>query len=248
MANFGTLCTRVRQNIIDLPETVTNRVPELVNQAIRELAGRHNFKCMEYKTAVLTTTLHTRKLADVPADFKEYRDSPYLITAMGHVFDLGIAADEKAAMREWGTMDGGEAEEELLDGEPRVIVQTEPVDDDNTTAWHVYPLPDGRSDYSDGEYRLVVPYWRFLPDLSSLGEANWFTTYAELWIEYQATSAGFFLDWDEERGTLWKQRAAEQFLNVKNLDKRQRLSQTDNIPVSLDVKAPKAWRGDLKRR
>jgi len=247
VTTFGTICSRVRRNIIDLPASVTDAVPTLVNQAIRSLQQQHNFQVMEAKQ-LFVTTKHSRVLGPKPADFKEFRHRPYIITAMGHAFELGIAPDVLSAEREWGSEQGGEVDPAMIDGEPRVLAMSEPSDDLGTCNLLVYPLPDGGADYADREYRIVVPYWRYLPELDSDTAENWFTRFAELYIEYEATSQGFFLDWDEERGTMWKQKAAEQFRYVKNEDKRARLSQTDSVPISLDVQGPRALRGDLKRR
>jgi hypothetical protein len=97
--------------------------------------------------------------------------------------------------------------------------------------FEVYPLPDGLSLYANssaGEYRIRVPYWKFLPALTGSG-TNWFTANAEEWIVFEATSDGFFMDHDEQRGTLWAQRASAKWADVLLADKRLRLSPVTHL-------------------
>ena len=84
----------------------------------------------------------------------------------------------------------------------------------------MYPLPDGLRDYSDGDYRVTVPYWRYLAALSGDSDTNWFTVNAIPWILSRATAEAFALNWDLAREAQWLAKAAVARGIVVNLDKR----------------------------
>lgn len=219
MANFLELQTEVRENLIDLPTVVTNSVPTLVKRAVERLHKKHNFKVMEAEQSY-TTVLATRSIGAVPADFRENRGAPYRISDVdGHTTPLVMAPERTSIIGAYTEDDEG-APAALLDAIPSGL---------NVRNYHVFPLPDGNSDYSDGEYRIVVPYWKTLPVLSANGDTNWFTINADEWIVYTATAYGFIKDWDEERGVYWKQLATEVLGEVIKQDKKYRLSQVDTL-------------------
>ncbi len=227
MADFSTLQTRVNRILIDVTASVTAEVPTLVNEAVRQLEDLHNFKVMEALSSI-TTTLATRDIGAVPSNFKEYRTEPFFIVSEDGVkVRMQIAGNRALILDEFG---------EDADGFPRFLVEDEPTDDDNTRQWEVWPLTDGFSDYTDGEYRIRIPYWKYVPDMSADADANWFTTAAERYIIYQAASDAFFLDWDEERGAVYAQRAAPERDRVIRTDKRLRLSSVPTFVPYMGVR------------
>lgn len=242
--DFLALQTEVRTNIIDLPTAVTNLVPSFINRAMKELQNKHNFKVMETGTGILSTVENTRLLAVVPDNFKEYRGKPIEISAMGGVRELGIAADFQSATLDFGSELGGEAVLATLTGRPEVIFRQEPSSDAGGTSFHVYPLPDGNSLYANGEYRIAIPFWKYVIPLAANESFNWFTNNAEEWLIFQATAHGFFADWDEERAAGWIQRAALKLQEVVALDKRLRVSAVDTLIPHADVLGPRnaGWR------
>ena len=218
--------------MIDLPSAVNAEVPTLVNEAMRSLQSGHNFKVMETETGILTTTLATRPLSsNVPTDYKEFRGKPYLIFDSGRYRRLLAPSNRSSAMQLFSVDDPNR------DGEPRALLDSEP----NTAgvrAWAVYPFPDGLSDYTNGEYRIVVPYWRFIPAMSSDADTNWFTVNAEEFLVFQATSMAFALDWDEERMAVWAQLAADRKREIILEDKRYRMSGVNTFVPHHDVFEP----------
>lgn len=231
MANFGTLKSRVLARVIDAPAAVSGDVGALVNQAIRDAQDLHKYRVMETQTALLPTSVGVRQFAAIPSDFKEYRtgEPPYLVRFDGRTLPLLVAPSREEALKVYaqGTLDPDDK------GEPQVLVEGDPSDDLGTRAWEVYPLPDGLSDWSDGEYRIVVPYWRYLPELSADADTNWFTENLEWYIVYQATGHAFLIDWDEERAAAWFQLAAGQRALGQKADKLARLAGLDTlIPYS----------------
>lgn len=239
MPTFQTFQDRVTRRVIDLPAAVTAEVPDLINKALRTLQEFHNFRVMETETAQLTTTVATRPLsAAVPTNFKEFRGRPYLVKNDGGTRDLLLAANRNAVLDAFPLNDPNDK------GEPKLVLDPEPIDDAGARTLEVFPFPDGLSDWSGGEYRVVVPYWRYVTALAAGTDENWFTTNAEWYLTFQATAEAFFLDWDEARGQLWAARAGEfapdgravgEFSRVLKQDKLARLGGVRQLSFTLDV-------------
>lgn len=232
MATFAEIKTRVERRVIDLPTSVQNEVGTLVNEALRTIQTRHNFKVMEAESGPTVTTEDSHTLLAVPSDFKEYRKKPYVLRDDGDSYPIQVLHSRGTVIR----LFGDEANRD--EGEPLVLLDAEPSDEAGTRNWEVWPYPDGNSDYSDGEYRVVVPYWKYLAALSADSDTNWFTVNAEEWLVNRATSEAFFLDWDEQRGTVWAERANAEFQKVVMRDKHFRMSGVDTLTLHLDVHAP----------
>lgn len=218
-ATFSSIQTRVERRVIDLPAAVVAEVPALVNSALRDLQKDHNFKVME---AVLsaTTTVNTRTLTSTPADFKEFRGQPYYFNNDGTVRRLVVAASREDI---WGPIDHWGWIDDEITGNPLVLLDGEPTNVLGQRNLDVYPLPDGNSDYDTGEYPITIPYWKFLPDLVSGSDENWFTDNAELYLIFQATSEAFSVDWDTEHAMEWERKAMQQRQRVLHADKLYRL-------------------------
>src|SRR5512138_164056 len=121
MATFGDLQTEVGEIIIDLPSTVTARLPFYIKRSIHRLQLLHNFEIMKTETSVLTTTYQSHTLTTVPSNFKEYRRKPYLIEANGQVVPIEIANDRSDVAQIFGDESGGAANLDLLMGRPKCI-------------------------------------------------------------------------------------------------------------------------------
>lgn len=222
MATYAEIQTRINRLVIDLPAAVTAEVPTLVNEAIRSLERKHNFWIMEAETSRFTTLINTHTLTTgtVPANWKEIRGLPYEVQFDGNTRRLDYAASREAVLSRFdleGTIDKGR---------PEVILRGEPTDEDGASVFTVFPLSDGLSKWTGapaGEYRIIIPYWRFLTKLSADGDDNWFTVNAEEYIVEKATSRAFILDWDEARAAVHAQLATEHLADVLKADKTQRL-------------------------
>lgn len=225
MATYSQLQDRVAKNVIDLPEAVAEAIPHLVQQAHRKAQSQHNWvKCMK-ATVQAVTVYQQRLLIPAPTDFKEWRDKPYAVDRLGGSWELGIADDERAIMTIYGDQDSGRPFFLML-GDPDIF---------GTYDMNVWPLPDGISDYPDGEYRLRIPYWRWLPQLAEAGDHDWITDNLPEYITYHATREAFGKDWDEERMVVYTQKAGEEFALARQADKVSALSGVDTlVPV---------WRG-----
>ena len=232
MATFLTIQARVKRRVIDLPAAVTAEVNTLINAAIRTLERRHKFRVQEALTAQMLTVAAQRTLAVVvPTDYLEARGIPRQILNTGDDRKLRWLSSRNAAWDQFSHTDATET------GEPKALLDPEQ-DKEGARSFEVYPFSDSLSDFSDGEYRIIVPYWRTLATLSADGDTNWFTTNAEEYIVAQATSEAFLLDWDEERAAVWATRGNVHFEEVKKTDKMSRLGGVDTLIPSPDAAGP----------
>jgi hypothetical protein len=227
---FLELQTEVAANIIDLPTVVSARVPTLITRAVTALQNRHNFKVMDTEVS-FTTTLATRSIGSVPSAFKEWRLAPAFVDDDTGQWNRMVMAPDIRSIRESGIT-------ELDDGYPVFLLQSDSSSDAGAYTLSVYPLPDGESDYSDGEYRIKVPYRKYLTTLSSDSDTNWFTVNASEYLINYATSLGFAADWDEQRMGVWAQLAENKFREIVMKDKKERLAGVDTlVPHYLGVNA-----------
>lgn len=221
---FATIQTRVLRRVIDTPAAVQAEVPQLVNEAMRSIQKRHNFKVME-KISSFVTVEGQRLLDTLPTDFKEFRGEPWMEDFLGAVWPMTVGANVEGTLLGFDTLDTGR---------PWVLIDGEAPADDAARQWDVYPLPDGNSDYSDGEYRIKVPYWRYLPALATDGATNWFTENAEEYLVNKATAEAFALDWDENRMAVWEAKADIRYKEVVRQDKLYRVSAVRDLVPTLD--------------
>lgn len=235
MPTFLDLRTKVLRRVIDAPAAITTEVPDLIRAAVRQLQTRHNFKVMQTQTALLSTVVDTRSLGAVPTDFKEWRARPYYVEELGRTRDIATANSREAALDLFG-------EDVDVDiGPPAIILDGEP-DDDGVRNFEVFPYPDGNSDYDNGEYRIRIPYWRFLPALSADADEDWFTTNADEYIVHKAVGEAFAVDWDEERMAVWEQTAAAKFDLVVQQDKKFWLAGAHTLVPHRGANSPKIVR------
>jgi hypothetical protein len=224
------LQTEVRENVIDLPTVVTSRVPTLINRALHKLQTKHNFKVMDAE-ATFTTVASTRSIGSKPSDWKEWRLDPYWLSNNAQWQAMKWAPNVRSIRQLWQSNDDV--------GYPLYLLESDPTTGLGAETISVFPLPDGISDYDDGEYRLYVPYVKYLPDLSANGDTNWFTVNAQEYLINLATSFAFLADWDENRMGIWAQLAQNEYNDVLQRDKKARLSLTDTWVPYQDVNSPR---------
>lgn len=227
---FLDIKTDVQNLVIDLPTTVQNMVPTLVIEAVRHIQTKHNFKIME-ALGSFTTVEGVRALSALPANFKEFRNEPYFVLDDGTRRWLTLASDRESAIGAIGEDDTNY---------PMVLIAGEPTDEISAVTLEVWPLPDGNSDYVDGEYRIRLPYWKFLADLSADGDVNWFTNNARDFITYRATSNAFAADWDYDAMALWLQKSEIEKATAIMRDKMLRISGVQElVPLWEGARSPR---------
>ncbi len=218
------LQTEVERALIDLPDAVQAAVPRLVKFAHRQLQKKHNFWVMK-KHLTGNTTVSTRIWQVGPSNFKAFREGedPWYEASVGSNTHFTVATDKSYITREIEVDD---------EGPPRYLVKSDPTDELGGFNLEVWPLPDGNSDWTDapeGEYRIKLPYWGYLAELSADDDEDWLTINGDQYIINRAVAEGFALDWDAEGQTEWLGRAQEQFQEVVKLDRMMRLAGTDTL-------------------
>lgn len=256
MSDFQTLQTMVTKRVVDQNPQFISEVPSLINKAIRKIERLHNFFVMESSTTI-NTTVGSRVLGNMPADFKEFRGgNGWYVDMNGNAVKVFHRSTLEDVLAEFSFNYPSEV------GDPAavLIVPTdngggEPGGDSGPTFQaQVWPYPDGNSGYTPsggnaGEYPVTLPYWKFLPDLSGLGDQNWFTDNAEDFIVDAAVGEGFMMNWDEQRADYWLSKAfgpdfftrnvlGGEAKQIINLDKRRRVGPTTVLRVQRDVYAP----------
>lgn len=219
MGTYASIRSRIEGRVIDLPSFVTAEVPTLINSAIKILQDQHNFKVMETLMSAQQTTEDTRVLTTLPAAWKEANGDPYYITDLGDTYFLSFAGTRQGVVAEYTNDD---------EGSPRSLLISEPTDTGAANI-EVYPLPDGNSDYDNGEYRVYIPYYRYTAALSADADTNWFTVNAEEYIVEKATALAFMLDWDYESAAVWHQSAENWKKDIVKRDKMARLVGFDTL-------------------
>lgn len=232
MGTYATIQARVNRRVIDLPTQVQAEVPQLINEALQEVQSRHNFKVMETELAAYTAVGSQTLVASVggaalavPSNFKEFNGEPYWVRYQdGSIRFMTVAPDRYSI---WGAFSEGANADQSF---PQILLDA-PGNDLNVRNYQVYPLPDGASDYPDGEYRITIPYFRYLPQLVSDGDTNVFTIdpMGERFLVEWATSEAFALDWDQGHEQEHKQKAELQYRLLVQQDKRYRVSAVNEM-------------------
>lgn len=248
MSTFVAIQARVNRRVIDLPSAVVAEVPRLVNVALHKLQQKHDFKIMEQEIAAFTLLNTHPLLATIGGsaltigpnniNVKKWRGEPWYLT-----FNEGSPRRLSwANSREdiWGSIPQGGAT--VLSASYPAIVLEEMPDDTGTRTLSVYPLPDGASDYADGEYRITIPAWRYLPALVNDADHNWFTDQVsgEEFIVRWAAGEAFALNWDFQKyGVL----TAQSEIHFKDLVKDDKLARLGSVETFVPH-----WRGVYQSR
>ncbi len=233
MSTLATLRTRVQARLVDVTASIVTETDELINAAIREAEETYNFRIMEASTE-LVTTVATRRLpassTSIPTDWKESRAKPYLREG-----ELGVLGTKNI---QWAPTIEEMVKLYSLDdpndkGTPQFVFEDFAADE-----FSAFPFPDGASQWTDGEYRVTIPYWKFLADLVDDGDTNWFTDNMTEYVRDMAVAKGFLLNWDEERAAGWLSLARAGFERGKKFDKRAKLPRGLTLSLKRDVFAP----------
>lgn len=266
-ADAGTyieLQNRVQTRVIDLPSAVQAEIPLLVNEAMFELQTRHNFKVMESELYTYTQVNNRILQTGAPTNGQPplFNWPGQSTTIANQTIQVGMAGGFK------GFLDGAEPVfVRYQDGSPRyitiapdrrsiygqftegdssfpsIILVAPPNDTLNQTSnLEVYPIPDGASDWPDGEYRIMIPYFSYLPNLVNNTDVNWLTKTppGERFIVEWAAGEAFSLDWDLQHEQEHKAKAEAELRKIINMDKMFRVSPINELAIH--------WRGVYQGR
>jgi len=227
--NFGQLKSAVQADVIDVPTALVAEVGNLVNRAIRVAQELHNFKCME-ATSEYVTVPSTRSLTTLPTNWKASRGLPWTRDDDGTTNEIGWLTDDLDAVRSFSI------DPDVDIGAPAYLLET-------TSSLDLYPFSDSMSDWTDGEYRINVPYWAYLNELSDDSDSNWFTQNAEWFIIWQAASDAIDFNVWAERVQNRQQKAAAELARVIKVDKQNRIGRNLILPAqSSSLSAPNTRR------
>lgn len=217
---YSDLQTLVQQNVIDLPPTVQGRIPQLINEAIRSAQRKHNFRVMEKSVAMVTAYGSLVPSNNTISLFKEYKDKgPYLLKNMTKAKHYVTATAEDAALAILADPNNPI--------EPEYLINS--VDDTGLYTFTIAPYPDLNSDWPDGNYRIIVPYYAYTSPLVNGTDTNWFVDNMDDFIYRQATGQAFALDWDYNSMAVWLQQAEQFRMEAVNADKKSRLGAVDAL-------------------
>lgn len=208
MATFTDIKDKVQRRIADVTTGVTAELGDLVNEARNEVMSRFNFSWMKAEVDY-TTTLNTRILGVTPTDFKEWRERPYWVE------DTQGKTHKMLSVRSEATAEDAISTERQ--NSPEYLVRSMENVTTDASNLLIYPLSDGLSDYSDGEYRIKIPYWKYLPDLTvgsqqdAMGLDPLLTRFVISW----AAKLAFEIDWNEKRASYYEQDAEKTWARQK---------------------------------
>lgn len=228
MATYIEIQNRVKVNIIDLPTPVQTAVPRLVNRAKKMLQRKHNFLVMKAVHTFNTVAAPTISSTTMPSDFKSFRDKMFWTPETGRPVEIARAPTLSAVNRRFDADD---------EGSPQLLLETL-AETTGVSTWNIYPLSDTNSDYADGEYRITIPYWKYLADFSLDADTDFFSTNADDFIEFMATAEGFRMDWDMDQYDQWKSDAMIEYGQVLRDEKLRTLSGFDTLVPHPDYYEP----------
>lgn len=215
MATFAQIQARVQAELIDIPSGLLPYIPTWINAGILWLQAQHNFQVMQGEAAYVTppasSSTPTHVLGTIPADWKAKRANPYYVTFLGTPYRMSWQADRSSMYRTWEVDDVNQIGQpsDLLISEASNVTWPDPANPqpDNLMAQlniEYFPYSDGASDWSDGNYRVRIPYYRFLTELVAGTDQSWFTLdgpRAEFCVRYAVTQ-GFLFNEDESRAAV----------------------------------------------
>lgn len=226
MATFVQLQDRVKRRIIDLPADTVLEIPGLINEAIRAAERRHNFRAMKADQEFVTANLN--HILGTLTSFKEVREKPWVRYNDGGQRNIDFAVSEEDLNKIF-------SRNSTLDkGRPQFVFQAS-VDQNNTATFEVYPYPDQTSDWAGGNWRVNIPYWKFLPDLSLSSDTNWFTNNAVEFVTDFATGLAFEFNEDEGRADRYFARAGADLKLLMRVDKNSYLPRVNTLVPRADV-------------
>lgn len=231
----------VKESLIDVNAEVEARITGFVQKALNEMQtgppgrGPYHFEAQEAETSPTATAEDTRNLMTLPADWLESRDDPFYIDGTGKTVDIAWMPSDRSRVVMYDEYDP------LDKGAPRHL-------DETATHITVWPFPDALnpsgSVYSDGNYRVVVPYWKEI-EAPNAADTNWFFDNAGLnsYIEWRATALALGFNRDTENRLLYETDANAEYLRLRREDKKKVLRRGGTLEVRRDVNArPGQWR------
>jgi hypothetical protein len=218
---FLDLQNRVKARVIDLPSAVSADVPFLINEAIRSAQRKYNFRAMEGSITMISSVGSLVPTPNTIANFKEYKDKgPYILRYLIKAKRELVTTADDAALAAVADIN--------VPDEPDFLINSVDLAT-SVTSFTLYPYPDNLSDWTDGNYRIVVPYYAYTTKLVADNDTNWFVDNMDDYIYREATGQAFALDWDYNSMAVWLQQAEVKFKEAVKADKMNRLGAVDEF-------------------
>lgn len=223
--DLETIRGHVENYLLDLPTETSALVDEWIRLAVRRAAERHNFRFMG-DVLEATTVEDARLLIAKPDRWKEAGQPPWLLWQDGSTKEILWAPSTSDMVRMYGDAAPAEGNNAPIDaGCPRFILET----DDEL---HVYPFPDDKSLWDDGNYRVRVPHWLYPEAPTADDDTNWLMTNMAFYVIFFAAAEGFLFNQDEQRAGTYAQKAEIEFTRGVHVDKRSRIPDRFTLTVS----------------
>lgn len=226
--NFGELKSEVSAYLLELPSETIPRIGGWLNEAQRKAAERHNFRFMD-STLSADTVAGNRFLANKDPQWKEAGSPPFFMRQDGSTKEIAWAPSETEMLRMFAPDLPQEGNQSPPDtGRPRFILE-------RLTDLQVFPFPDGRSGWNDGEYRLHMPFWKYPEPLVNDGDENWFTRNMAYYLVFYAAGEGFLFNENDTRAQIYMGKAEAEFQSGRRTDKLSKLPDRVTLYPKRDV-------------
>lgn len=203
---FSEIQDHVTGYLLDAVTSTNTLVPTLINKAIYDAERmKYNFQHME-EVLEATTVDGEQVLAGRPALWKRSRMKPWIRRDDGERTELEWT-DRQEAWRWYPLTTVASTGHDT----PEVVLV-------DATQVLLYPEPDDGSDWSDGDYRMSIPYYAYSADLSADDDTNWWTLNAPWYVIFQAVSEGMLRNRDEQRAGLYAGKARAEYQIAKRAD------------------------------
>lgn len=228
MPSLSNLEARVKRILVDVPTDTSLDLRTLMQESQAEIEEAHNWRHMHEELTATTSNL-TRTLVAKPALWFRALGDPYWYDGDGITTQLKWIGYPDALTRGYNsfwTTDGGT---------PKHLRETE-------SNIEVYPLPDTNSPtgavYSDGDYRIVIPYLKREALLDTDASENWWTTNAVEYMVAATAAEAFIMNRDREEAFVWSAKAREEKRMLIRNDKKSRLPSSFILRVGRDSARP----------
>ncbi len=194
MPTLSTIEQRVQDNVIFLPTQTSGKIRGWIQEAQERLEERYAWRAM-HATQTFITTEDQRQLGlkSAMTRFLRTYGLPYQFTGLGGTSELEFLDTRDQATRQYSEFDA------LSRGGPRAILE-------NDLNFDVYPFPDDNSLsgdlFSDGDYRVVIPYLQRLVTLDDSNTNNFFSDSCSEYLEHWASFRAMSFNEDNDRANV----------------------------------------------
>lgn len=174
MPTLSVIEGRVRANVEDLPTATADRVQEMIQLGQQRMEEKFTYRVMKVETVPIATVEDSRTLGTTANYVRWLRrlKTPYYQTGDGDTIEMDWLESRRQIVTEYSELNATEK------GAPRNLYEMiDPVT--GAVTLDIYPFPDNNNSsgtvYTDGNYRIVVPFIQRLPDLTDSVQNNFFT-------------------------------------------------------------------------